>query len=244
MTDEPLMRALGEAEREAQEVPERWRRLATGEASPQEVAALEAEAARDPEVARLLARFSPFSAAEDEALVAALVTTTRPRRPARLRWAVGGVALAAAAAALLTVALPRGAGLPAYQLEASTPDLERRGDAPTAGLPRHHPDSALSLILRPEARVEGPVAVQAFLLMDGAAQPLDARWEVKDGAARLDGRVGDLLPGRSGPLTLLAVVRPADAPPVSADALMAALEAEQPPEGTRWVRYDFLVARD
>ena len=68
--------------------------------------------------------------------------------------------------------------------------------------------------------------------------------EVKDGAARLDGRVGDLLPGRRGPLTLLAVVRPADAPPVSADALMAALEVEQPPEGTRWVRYDFLVARD
>ena len=103
---------------------------------------------------------------------------------------------------------------------------------------------SFSLILRPEARVEGPVAVQAFLLVDGAAQPLDARWEVRDGAARLDGRVGDLLPGRSGPLTLLAVVRPADAPPVSADALMAALEVEQPPEGTRWVRYDFLVARD
>jgi hypothetical protein len=245
--NEELIATLGEAEREAQRIPERWRRLSLGEATQGEVEALRQEAARDPEASLMWARFAPLDAAEDEALVTSLLEArTRGSRRRGLRTARWGAAgLAAAAAAALVVATRPGGRLPEYQLEAGTPDLMHRGAAAPPEVPRHHTGSVLALVVRPAAPVAEPVAVQAFLQDGDGAQPLDAAWEISTaGAARLEARVSALMPGRRGALTLVAVVRPAAAPPVSAEALAAAIRADRPPDGTRWARYRMQVVED
>lgn len=246
MNDEVMLFRLGDEEQAAQVIPDRWRRLAEGAASASEIATLQAEAQQDAQAALLWDRFRPLDAVDEQGIAEAMLTHQRSSRRGPSLWLGAGIAAAAAVAAFAWVGLPNETALPGYGLEASTPDIGYRGGRPAVGdVPRHHPDSALSLIVRPETPVAAPIAVQAFALVQDRAILLRATWELSpSGAARLDAQVSDLLPGRSGLLTLVAVVRPADAPPISSQRLWQAHNEHSPPSGTRWVRYPMHVVTD
>lgn len=249
--NDTILEQLGRAEREAQQIPERWLRLSRGEASAEEIAELEAEAARDPEAAALYEMFRPLDSAQDDALTQTLLT--RIDAESRMRWNpmamvafVGTAAAAAAALGLWSTATPQ--LLPVYGLEASTSDLGYRGHEAvtvTKTLPRHHPDSSLTLVLRPEAPVLESVAAQAFLLDANGARELSVSLQQSSsGAVRLDGRVRDLVGTQQGVMTVILVVRPETQAPISSDDLSNARKRQEPPSGTRWADYEMVVARD
>lgn len=245
MKDDTQLLALGEAEREDQAVPERWRRLVEGRASAEEIAALEAEAAQDPAAAALWARFRPLEPdVEAKIAHAALAHRTRGRRTGRM--AIAGGLLAAAAGVLLTLADFGEAQLPQYRLEASTPDLEHRGAAaPAVDRPVHHPGSAVTLVLRPARPAEADLAVDSYLSQDGDLEQVELPWRLSEaGAARLEIVPSERFAGRSGDLTLVAVVRPTGASPLPAEAARGATRAEAEARGVRVLEYPFrLVGR-
>lgn len=243
MRDDFMLERLGEAEQAAQMIPDRWRRLAEGEASATEVASLRAEAREDDQAALLWERFRPLEDADEQEIADAMLAHQRASRRASPRWIGAGVAAAAAAAAFAWSGSPNESLLPGYALQTSTPDIGYRGEASEApAVPEHHPQSAISLVLRPATPVAAPVSVQAFALVDNHARPLAANWEISDaGAARLDAVVQDLLPDFSGPLTLVAVVRSAGSPAISPKAMQRAHDEGRPPNGTQWVRYAMRV---
>jgi len=234
-----MLERLGEAELAAQTIPDRWRRLAEGEASATEVAALKAEAREDKQAALMWERFRPLEAADDQQIANAMLAHQRSSRRATPRWIGAGVAAAAAAAAFAWSGSPNEALLPGYALQTSTPDIGYRGQATSAvTLPQHHPQSALSLVLRPATPVADSISVQTFALVGDRALPLQANWEISAaGAARLDALVEELLPELRGPLTLVAVIRSAGHPAISPRMLQRAHQDDRPPSGTQWVRY-------
>lgn len=245
MNEEQILSTLGEAEKAAQTIPERWRRLAEGQASASEVALLEAEASRDTQAALLLARFRPLESADEDLIAGAMMAQRQRARSASPSWWMAAGA-AAAAAAFAWVGLPHEPPLPGYALEAATPDLGYRGaQGSPDSVPKHHVSSALSLIMRPSTPVTTPLAVQTFVIVGDRAMELDAAWELSAaGAARLDGVVSNLLPGHSGSLTLVGLVRSAGHAPISSQAAWRAQQEGSPPSGTRWVLYPMYVVTD
>lgn len=199
---------LVQAEREEQTIPEEWLEVVEGRASDEQIAALEARAAHDEEAAFLLAAFRPMSDESEEALVQSLlpekkVVRFRPRR----RIATAVMTLAAAAAAMFFVVRAGDQPMPAYHLEASTPDLGFRGDAKTVERPKHHVGSGLAIVLRPQVPFDGDVEVATFVEQNGARTRIELPVEISERRAiRVDGVVRELLPGRIGPATLVFVV--------------------------------------
>lgn len=217
--DDDLLVTLGRAEREAARVPERWLAVSMGTASASELAEIAEEALRDPDVRRYRARFTPLEADLEQAITARALRAVRARRGWRAAWS----ALAAAAVVLLGwMAWAMQSGLPAYTLEVSAQDAPMRGREAVTLVPRHHADSALTLVLRPERR-RGDVAVDAFVEVAGQVRRLAIPYEVAStGAIRVDGRVRDLLPGIRGEAALLLVVRARGAAPLGPEALAGA----------------------
>ncbi len=137
---------------------EAWRRQAL---SAEAAAEVEAELLRNPEARAELGRLA-------EPVPPALLERMAGELPsARRRW--WPVVALAAAAVLAAVLIPRGAGLPAYELEGPLGGVERvRGEGPASLEFRAH--SQLRLIARPKATLEGtPPQARAFVASVGGA---------------------------------------------------------------------------
>lgn len=227
---------LGRTERDEQSIPAVWQAVVEGRATAEQIAELEAQAEQDEEVASLLAAFTPMTDAQEDALTASLLQGAKPerqspakvkpvaapkrtaRRPRQVRWATRTfVALAAvAAAALFFVRAPNDA-LPSYQLEAARGDLAFRGEAKVDALPKHHPASALSIVLRPKRAVGGEVEVRTFVQKNGTTLEWMMPVEISPRrAVRVDGVVSQLLGDHRGPITLVfAIAAPGELPTAS-----------------------------
>lgn len=134
--------------------------------------------------AQIVARILASPSAPRPATTAAPMANARGRaRRAGRRWAISGVALAAAAAALALWVRPRTPAtadpIPAYTVAATGGVAEVRGASPagaaaaasegrTARAQRVRPESELQITCRPDLAVAGPVAVRAFFVQDGA----------------------------------------------------------------------------
>lgn len=249
MIDESLLLDLGATESSDQEVPEELQRLVAGEITATERAELVEAAKTDPRAATLLARFSPLGPEDDDRIATAMAATVKAERrgPFSGVWVGMGVGMGVAAAAAATVVvsnLEHELPMPDYMLESATPDLVHRGDPSSneSVLPIHGRESALSLVLRPSTPVAEPIAVATFLVYPSRVEALEMAWQVSQrGAARLDGRVADLMPNLSGQLTLLAVVHPAASAAPTADEVWAYRESGSSPPHLRGVEYRFRV---
>ncbi|WP_044985888.1 hypothetical protein [Sorangium cellulosum] len=137
--------------------------------------------------------------------------------PGRRRWIAAAAVLAAAAAWALVARLGPGrqggatgdpgalalldapAPVPDYAVSIAGGEAGQRsanGDAVAPGTARLGPGSRLEIALRPATRVEGPVAVRAFLIAGDKALPWDVRPEVSaQGAARIAGDTEALFRG-------------------------------------------------
>jgi hypothetical protein len=156
-----------------------------------------------------------------------------PRRV--MIWALP---IAAAAAIAVVMLRPTSSPFTAYQLDASAGEQRLRSGnaAPAPGLPKYADGSGLELVLRPQTRVDAPVAVRAFWMqgerIESWGPAIDA---AAGGAFRINGEAGALLPGLRGEVELLFAVGPEATLPTTTDALRAALE--KPPESWRLLRY-------
>ncbi|WP_437320214.1 hypothetical protein [Sorangium sp. So ce385] len=137
--------------------------------------------------------------------------------PGRGRWIAAAAVLAAAAAWVLVARLGPGrhggatgepgalalleapAPVPDYAVAIAGGEAGQRsanGDAVAPDIARLGPGSRLEIALRPATRVEGPVAVRAFLIAGDKALPWDVRAEVSpQGAARIAGDTAALFRG-------------------------------------------------
>ncbi|AUX31361.1 MULTISPECIES: hypothetical protein [Sorangium] len=173
-----------------------------------------AETTGDP---RAETRDGPRSAASPQATPAGRVIPLAAA-PGRGRWIAAAAVLAAAAAWVLVARLGPGrhqvgatgepgalallaapASVPDYAVSIAGGEAGQRsanGGAVAPGIARLGPGSRLEIALRPATRVEGPVAVRAFLIAGDKALPWDVRAEVSaQGAARIAGDTEALFRG-------------------------------------------------
>jgi len=210
--DDPLLRALGEIERDhEQRHPAEWEDVLAGRIPAATAAA--ARAAVDPpgEHAAFSAMFgAPIGDAEVEQLVArasrSLVDEARPPAtrdvaPLRRRWPIAAAVVLAIAAALVLWRLPGEAprGTPiAYALtvrnQATLP--VRSSDAATE-VAHYRSDSEIDWVLSPEATTADEVTLQVVARADDGHEvtltPVFTRSSA--GALRLRGRLVEVLPG-------------------------------------------------
>ncbi|WP_437947087.1 hypothetical protein WME98_40695 [Sorangium sp. So ce296] len=159
---------------------------------------------------------APRSAASSQATPAGRVIPLAAA-PGRRRWLAAAAVLAAAAAWVLVARLGPGhqgsatgdpgalalldasAPVPDYAVSIAGGEAGQRsanGDPAAPGIARLGPGSRVEIALRPATRVEGPVAVRAFLIAGDKALPWDVRPEVSaQGAARIAGDTEALFRG-------------------------------------------------
>lgn len=246
-SDEEIARALrahARKEEEAEKLDEaRWQALLRGEASAEEIAAIERLAEVDPGAREDLALFEPVSGEARRRYVDAITAelgrdaaTTAPEAPRRLdssakrraaRWfaPVSIAAAMAAAIALAVVARPHGGSggeLPAYALTFTGGEATSRG-APTAGLPVLDAGSRFTLALRPETAVSGPLGVTVLLVQGESAEVVEGEIKIAaGGAVHVAARLGAEIHARPGEAEIVAVIARPEAlpsPPVDARAL-------------------------
>jgi hypothetical protein len=172
-----------------------WDEVAAGELDAEELAVLRALAEGDDEQARVAA-FEPIDVARREAIASELVMDVRRARRRRvIGWSVAG--LAAAAAIVLVLAMPREEPLPSYAMVMSS------GAATSRALPAEARDEArifapgtrFELVLTPAREVDDAVVFSTFAEVEGELVP----WRVEvqqsvSGAARIVGPAGEVLP--------------------------------------------------
>ncbi len=206
--DDPLLGALREHVRSAE-----------GDGEDDALAPLDA-AAQERIVERALAAFDEGGATETvpgrEGAPAEAGGTAPAPSIAPVRWLprvaglVSGLAVAAALVFYVVRTTPpdeapeRPGDLPAYDIAVSGGRSIMRSEPQETILLQ--PGAPVVVTMRPAARVEGGIEARAFLVRDGAAQPLDLEATVTtDGAVRLTGSVGRL-PLPSGPAELVVSV--------------------------------------
>ncbi len=249
---DPQLLSLGQVEREEQKIPAVLEALTEGATTDAQRVALQEEASRDEDAARRYARFSAMTTSEEDALVESLAGVTKRGQAQQEKgqlislfgWKAKAMTCLALAAAigLAWLAVPT-APLPVYRLEASIADLQHRGAPKVRSLPQHHPQSALSIVLRPSQNAQGEVAVDAFWQAGktGALKPWSAPLSIAPtGAVRVDGRIETLLPGVQGEVTLWLAVRSADRAPLTVEGARA-LAAGGEPQGHRLLSYSFRI---
>ncbi|CAN94848.1 hypothetical protein sce4685 [Sorangium cellulosum So ce56] len=249
MRDEELLEALGRAARERDPfVDPRWEALAEGKLSGQEAEAFRAEMQRSEEGRLAEEMLRPFDVEERRLKVRRLLAERRGKAGTvaagaavrRLPWrkAVPVAALAAAAALALLV-LPRSPEpLPAYALLTSA----ERGD-PAAGPAVHlRSGGSLTMTLRPEAAVSGPVILRAALVREQRAAlwdlPAGAAQIAPTGAVKIAGTREALFPdGAIGVYEIVLAVGRPEALPEDADAIARA----EPRDGVRVLRQQVIL---
>ncbi|WP_437902283.1 hypothetical protein WME95_27050 [Sorangium sp. So ce327] len=186
-----------------------------------------------------------------------------PRKPGRAPWRIAATALAAAAAAVLVVRLslegdrhhPRGLlddpgavamlPVPAYAMTLAGGEVRERSASSGAGATaRLGPGSRLEITLRPATRVDGPVAVRAFLIQGETARPWDVHADLSEqGAARIEGDTETLFPGvPEGEWEIaIAIGRPAALPDSAAGLADARPPKEEKDNKFRILRFNVLL---
>lgn len=240
-SDEEIARALREHAREedATAADPRWDALARGDASAEDIAALERMAADDPAAGEALALFRPVGDAAQsryaDAIIAELgrgaeaapaVKAAPPRieppvKRRAIRWvapAAAGLAMAAAIALFVGQRSPGGA-LPSYAVTFSGGEATSRSE-PVAPVPELAAGSRFTIALRPATSVAGSIGARVFLVQGDTLEPVEAEVKVSaDGAVRLSVRLGDAIDARAGGAEIVAVVaRPEALPPATARA--------------------------
>jgi hypothetical protein len=169
------------------------------------------------------------------------VATRSPRVWPRVAFiAAGSLAAAAAVFGLVHGRIPH--AVPSYVESWETEERPLRSGAPDERTPtdpsRIHVQSGdrFELVVRPTARVNGPIVARAFLVHGGTRAAWDADVEIAEGGAvRLRGPTPKLFPAGPGDYTLvIAIGEPTAIPPMD-----AVIDAPTVPEGA-WRR---LVAR-
>ncbi|WP_437979708.1 hypothetical protein [Sorangium sp. So ce117] len=185
------------------------------------------------------------------------------RKPGRSPWRTAATALAAAAAAVLVVRLslegdrhhPRGLlddpgavamlPVPAYAMTLAGGEVRERSASSGAGATaRLGPGSRLEITLRPTTRVDGPVAVRAFLIQGETARPWDVHADLSEqGAARIEGDTETLFPGvPEGEWEIaIAIGRPAALPDSAAGLADARPSEEEKDNKFRILRLNVLL---
>lgn len=209
MDDDPLEDAIVRALRtDEQGLDPRVERLVQGTLPPAERAALEADAASDPELAEILRLAAPLSASTTAQILGEVRREVRPMpRPRPRLWAAAaGLAAAAGALLLARVTAPPIAPLPHYQVEARVEDAAwRSADAARATTLRA--DSELAIVLRPELPVAGAVAAILWVVTpDGARRVHLAPERSADGAFRWVGTGRAITGLERGTVELVVVV--------------------------------------
>ncbi|WP_438037595.1 hypothetical protein [Sorangium sp. So ce128] len=186
-----------------------------------------------------------------------------PRKPGRAPWRIAATALAAAAAAVLVVRLslegdrhhPRGLlddpgavamlPVPAYAMTLAGGEVrERSASSGADATARLGPGSRLEITLRPATRVDGPVAVRAFLIQGETARPWDVHADLSEqGAARIEGDTETLFPGvPEGEWEIaIAIGRPAALPDSAAGLAHARPSEEEKDNKFRILRFNVLL---
>lgn len=224
MNEDRLLRELGHLAKEEEgaekaRLDERWDRLAAGTLTTEEEAELLALAETSSEAREAWEAFRPlgpeFQARVVEKIAAELPKKRRGRILQFPAVRIGGwVTAAAAVAACLLVLLRSPAAapaLPVYTAELSGGVQTIRGEAaPTSGPQVFGPGSWLTLIVRPQQTVSGPVEARAFLAQGAEIVSWQPGIEIENGGVRLQGeparevRPGDwrlwVVVGRTGKL--------------------------------------------
>jgi hypothetical protein len=158
---------------------------------------------------------APLGIAFEEAIVARLDAVVRPPQSARPRvllYLAPVAALAAAAAVLLVIrsAPPAGeAALPAYVLTvAGGLDEERSGGQPEATSSiAAPPQSAVTLLLRPDTAIREALTVRVFASRDGNVHEVAADVRTSGtGSVEVRGRLGEFVGDAPGGATLVVIV--------------------------------------
>ena len=187
--EDDLLRDLADVAKERAADEEAWEKLARGELSDEEAAALGADLPPE-EAEAMRALYAPVDRLVKARIAreaSEQVDGERKPRQAR-RWIAPTLGAISVAALVLLFAWPRDT-LPDYAIELSEGAATQRGDdrAPSA---RYRSSDRLEILLRPATRVEGSVSVSVF---DG-----DVPWNVPveiapSGAVRIVGAAGNLL---------------------------------------------------
>lgn len=251
MDDDTLMRELsGEARRRQREEggwDGRWEALTRGEVSAEEAEALRSGA----EGERLHQLFAPLDELERQRMTGLVrqrlvgagekereqqdpggEPVARPTARRTVVWAVSLVAVAAAASVLLVLRPGQQATpLPLYALELGAGVKQLRG--PNKTLAKRTvlvPGATLSLTMRPERAVDGPVEVRLFWRQGHTVEAVDAPVATDPGGAvRLRARLGRDIQLPSGSLRLyVTVCRPGHTP---SGTRLAEVDPNRPPNG-------------
>lgn len=224
MSDDRWLQELAQVGRENEaddrsRLDERWDRLSSGQLSAEEEKELRALAETSAEARLAYEAFRPLGADFQARVVDALAgqkqaqaPVAEPRRPrsrvlpfplSRLRRAGWLTAAAAVAASLfLLLRSPSLPPLPVYSVdELQGGVLASRSQEGPRVFP---PGSALSLVVRPQHPVSGRVEVRTFLARDGDLVPWKPSLQIRDGAVRLQGEIGDEI--EPGPWRLWVIV--------------------------------------
>lgn len=196
MSDERL-HELGEvaAEQRRELEASRWTRLTRGELSPEEIAALEAEAALDEEAAYALGAARPLDDAARARIASHLTSRIAPRdsgaRVVMLRRVVGfaaGAVAVAAGAMLVATRGPHDEALPRYDVEVLQVATARRagaGEVHSSCVVRADRGGSFEVLLRAEVPARG-VAARAFVARGDEIAPWAGALEISDeGSVRI-----------------------------------------------------------
>lgn len=210
----------------------RWEALAKGELSADEERALAKEAEDSPAIRELFEAYRPLGPeAEDRYAARLLAVTAKPKPVRRPAWRSSAIGLALAAALAAVLFIPRPSALPEYSIVIAGGEQVVRGDPQAAHrTPIIGPGSRLSIVIRPEKKLEGAIEARAFLMRDGAARVWSPPIEISSaGAVRIEGTREQLFAGVPAGRweIVVALSRPRDAP--SADDL-------RPKAGRRLIR--------
>lgn len=231
MKEDKLLRDLAQladeqSRRDAERFDRRWDDLAAGRLSPEQGAALRAEAEGSPDLELAWEGFQPLAPELRAAIVrdaaSRLEAGKQPAAPARVLPFPGRLSrktllsgLAVAASLILAVSIWRFPGtrepLPAYQLiPGGGLRNERSGAGSAAEILRLAPGVRFEVVLRPERAAENEPAVKIFKFRNGNIEPLPLDKKLIEiapgGTVRISAVLGEDFDLEPGEQTLVFVV--------------------------------------